>query len=102
MRRYTLLALVLVLTASLLLGCGCTGKDMPTDPTPTVLPTNEEVRPTTEEPTRATTEMTTVPTTQATEPSNTIDRGNGGLEDTTAPSSEAAQDGARQMMPNMN
>ena len=83
MKKYCLFVLAFVLTAAMLVGCGCTNQDMGTDNAPTVLPTNEEVMPTT----RATTAPTTRPTTEATteastEPSATIDRGNGPLEET--------------------
>ena len=52
--------LVLVLTASLFVGCGCTNQKMDNTSAPTVLPTNEEIW--TTETTRATTEATTNPT----------------------------------------
>jgi len=80
MKKYGIFALVFVLTGALLVGCGCTNQDM-TNTVPTVLPTNEEVMPTT----RATTEATTQPSTASTVPTETnetIDRGNGALEDT--------------------
>ena len=49
--------LVLVLTASLFVGCGCTNQKMDNTSAPTVLPTNEEIW--TTETTHATTEATT-------------------------------------------
>ncbi len=81
MKKYGIFALVLVLTAALFTGCGCTDPDMVTTET-TLRPTTETTRATTE----ATTHMTTVPTTAATTPTTreTIDNGNGGLENTTA------------------
>lgn len=82
MKKYTILALSLVLTAALFAGCGCTNRNMDSTSAPTLLPTTEATRATTE----ATTEMTTVPTTDTTMPSTheTIDNGNGPLEDTNA------------------
>jgi hypothetical protein len=79
MKMYTCLICVLVLTAALLVGCGCTNQKMDNTSAPTVLPTNEEIWNSTEPSTRPTTQ----PTTQSTEPSQTIDRGNGPLEDST-------------------
>lgn len=79
MKKYSILILVLVLTAAVFAGCGCRN-NRPMDTVPTVMPTTEA--------TKATTEATTVPT-HATEPSNhtngteqtdaTIDNGNGPL-----------------------
>ncbi len=81
MKKYALLTICLVLTAALLVGCGCTNKNKNNTSTsaPTVLPTNEEVWGNT---TASTTQATTNATTgmDAT-PGNTIDRGNGALED---------------------
>lgn len=78
MKKYSILALVFVLTAVLFVGCGCTNRNMDNTSAPTLLPT-ETTRATTE----ATTEMTTIPTTDTTMPSTneTIDNGNGPLED---------------------
>ena len=59
MKTFVSLALTLVLTASMLVGCGCTNQNMDTTPAPTVLPTNEEIWNSTE----ATTSHTTAPTT---------------------------------------
>ena len=81
MKRFSILILVFVLTAALMTGCGCTGPSTEESKAPTVLPTNEEVPPTTRETTSPTTEATTQPSSAATEPSETIDRGNGPLED---------------------
>lgn len=82
MKKFTIFALVFVLTGALMMGCGCTNQDMP-NTVPTVLPTNEEVMPTTRATTEATTEATTASTTTPTETNETIDRGNGPLENTT-------------------
>ena len=93
MKKYGIFALAFVLTGALLVGCGCTNQDM-TDTTPTVLPTNEEVMPTTRETTQPTTESTeasSVPT----ETGETIDRGNGALEDTATESTGEASGNAR-------
>ena len=66
MKRYTILALVMALCASLLVGCGCSGNVAVTT-TPTTAPTTEATTvPTTEAPT---TEATTAPSTEpATKP----------------------------------
>lgn len=78
MKRYMFLALTLVLTASVLMGCGCTNREVENTSMPTVLPTNEELWESTESTTRTTTEST-----MTTMPSETHDRGNGPLEDAT-------------------
>jgi len=78
MKKYAYIALCLVLTASVLAGCGCTNQNMDKKPEPTILPTNEEVWESTDTPTR----NTTAPT-MNTRPSETVDRGNGPLEDTS-------------------
>ena len=85
MKKHVYLVLVFVLTVSILTGCGCTKKKIDT-PDPTVLPTNEEVWDTTAPASRATAE-TTVPT-MTTVPTETVDRGNGPLEDTTGSTGE--------------
>ena len=106
MKTLATIALTLVLTASLLVGCGCTNRNDNT-PAPTVLPTNEELWDTTEATTQATTESTTVPmTTDATE---SIPRGTdntaetGGIMDGTANTTEGTEGplsrSARRMMP---
>ena len=61
MKTFLTLALTLVLTASLFVGCGCTNQKMDST-NPTVLPTNEEIWNSTET-TRTTTEATTNTTT---------------------------------------
>jgi len=73
MKQYAYLTFAIVLTAVLLVGCGCTNQNMTDKTEPTVLPTNEERWESTEATTRATTE--------ATMPSETQDQGNGPLED---------------------
>ena len=42
MKTFLTLALTLVLTASLFVGCGCTNRNIDNTSAPTVLPTNEE------------------------------------------------------------
>lgn len=86
MKKYALFALAFVLTAALLVGCGCTNQDMGNTSAPTVLPTNEEVMPTTRETTRPTTAPTTEPATVPSGTGETMDRGNGPLEDTATES----------------
>lgn len=95
MKKYCILALTIVLTGTLLMGCGCTNRDMGTNTAPTVLPTNEEVYPTTRETTRPTTQTTTAPSTATNE---TIDRGNGALDNTTA-GTDSTDNGASRMIP---
>lgn len=99
MKKYSVLVLVLVLTAALFVGCGCTNTTkMETTPAPSTVPTTHA----TTQPTTEMTEMTTMPTTTASEPSETIDNGNGPLPDTTtATDSTLAGDAARsrQRMP---
>ena len=71
MKKYAILVLVLVLTAALFTGCGCTNQDPSRNTTvPTTTPTAA-----TTETTRATTAPTTMP---SVEPSTnaTIDNGN--------------------------
>ena len=60
MKTFVSIALTLVLTASCLVGCGCTNQNMDNTSAPTVLPTNEEIWNSTESATRATTESTTM------------------------------------------
>lgn len=60
MKPFISLALALVLTASMLVGCGCTNQNMDNTSAPTVLPTNEEIWNSTEATTRSTTESTLV------------------------------------------
>ena len=58
MKTFVALALTLVLTAAILVGCGCTNQNMDNTSAPTVLPTNEEIWNSTESTTRSTTEST--------------------------------------------
>lgn len=74
MKKYGFFVLTLVLTAALFTGCGCTNQDMEYTSTPTSMPTIATTAPTTE--------ATTTPATSAST-ENTIDRGNGALEDST-------------------
>ena len=61
MKSLITLAFTLVLTAALLVGCGCTNQNTNNTSAPTVLPTNEEIWDTSEPTTRYTTESTTSP-----------------------------------------
>lgn len=88
MKRYSILILIFVLTASIMAGCGCTGPSKENTMPPTVLPTNEEVLPTTRETTQPTTAPTTEAPTESTATEETIDRGNGPLEETTEDTTE--------------
>lgn len=108
MKKYAYLTLTLVLTAALLVGCGCTRRKVDNTSAPTVLPTNEEVWDTTGNTTNAATDAT-VPSTMDIIPGDTnetIDRGNGPLEDnTTATGATSATENtvegrARNAMPN--
>ena len=74
MKTFLTLALTLVLTASLFVGCGCTNHKMD-DTNPTVLPTNEEIWNSTEA-TRNTTEATTNTTTGTIVTETTEETGN--------------------------
>ena len=60
MKTFVALAMTLVLTATCLMGCGCTNQKMDNMSEPTVLPTNEEIWNSTETTTHTTTESTTV------------------------------------------
>lgn len=73
MKKYAILVLVLVLTAALFSGCGCTNQDPSRNTVPTTMPTTAATE---------TTQATTMPTAPSTEPSTqpTIDNGNGPLE----------------------
>ena len=71
MKTFASLTLIIVLTASLLVGCGCTNQNMDNTSAPTILPTNEEIWNSTESTTRNTTEATTM--TETTNPSTTAD-----------------------------
>ena len=100
MKKYAILALCLVLTAAMMVGCGCTNRKLDETSAPTVLPTNEEVWDTTAPTTRATTEPSTAATTEdATLPSETADRGNGPLEDTTSATDATVDSRSRSAMP---
>ena len=99
----TLMAIVLtvVLTASLLTGCGCTNRNMDNKTEPTVLPTNEEIW--------NTTTATTIPSTAATEPTlntthETLDNttvSTDGTDNTTATTEDTMSNRARRMLPDM-
>lgn len=60
MKTFVTLALMLVLTAAMLVGCGCTNQNKDNTSAPTVLPTNEEIWNSTETTTGYTTEATTM------------------------------------------
>ncbi len=81
MKPFATLALALVLTASLLVGCGCTNQNMDDTSAPTVLPTNEEIWESTEATTRYTTEAATTETTDATTMTDTTES-TGGINET--------------------
>lgn len=94
MKKYTILILSLVLTASLFTGCRSKKPDM----TPTSLPT---VAPTTM-PTTAPTTAPTVPSTAATtEPKETIDHGNGPRDDMESTETTGPESRSRSVMPNV-
>ena len=99
MKTLATIALTLVLTASLLVGCGCTNRNDNT-PAPTVLPTNEELWDTTEATTRATTESTTAPMTTDSTADATDTTGTGGMMDNTTDVTEGPMSrSARKMIP---
>ena len=85
MKKFAYLTLTLVLTAALLVGCGCTRRRVENTTAPTVLPTNEEVWDATGATTHATTEATAPATADILpgDTNETINHGNGPLEDTT-------------------
>ena len=91
MKKFTMIATVLVLTISLLTGCGCTrrGAGMDTKPSTemTILPTNI---PETTAPVLPSTEPMTVPPTEATEDTGTI-----GTEDGITDNITGETEGAR-------
>ena len=103
MKTLLSIALAVVLTASLLTGCGCTNRNIDKTPEPTVLPTNEEIWNTTET-TANTTRSTTEPTVNTTdetrenmsvptEPTtNTVD---------TSPTDDTLGSRARKMIPDV-
>lgn len=84
MKKICILALSLVLTAALFVGCGCTNTEMDDASTPTGM--------TETMPIATTTPPTTMPTTAPTQPSSQPDSGNGALEDnpTVTPDSTGA------------
>jgi len=82
MKRSFMLMMVFVLTAALMTGCGCTGPTMDQTEAPTILPTNEEVRPTTKPATQPTTEATTQATTEPSAATEPFDNGNGPIDPT--------------------
>lgn len=85
MKKYATFVLVLVLTAALFTGCGCTNQEPSRNTTvPTTTPTAATI-----ETTRATTAPTTMP---SVEPSTnaTIDNGNGPLDEMTDATENAA------------
>ena len=95
MKKYTVLILSLVLTASLFTGCRSRKPNM----TPTSMPTTA---PTTQPTTAPTTAPTTMPTTApTTEPKETIDHGNGPRDDVPVTESTGAENRSRGAMPNV-
>lgn len=96
MKKYTILALVLVLTVCLFTGCRSRRNDMTPTSMPTILPTTEM----TSAPTTAPTQASSVPTTAATEASETIDHGNGPRDDTASSEATMPESRGRQAIPN--
>ena len=101
MKTLTAIVLTVVLTASLLTGCGCTNRNMDNKTEPTVLPTNEEIW--------NTTTATTIPSTAVTEPTlntthETLDNATNST-DTTGNTTTATEDTmtsrAKRMLPDM-
>ena len=96
MKKYSVLLTVLVLTASLFTGCGCTrqGAGMDTKPSTemTILPTNI---PETTAPVMPSTEpMTTAPTEMPSE-TGTMSTEDGGITDSITGESDAARSGMK-------
>ncbi len=92
MKKYTIFALTLVLTAALFTGCGCTNQDMDMTTVPAALPTTYA----TTETTHATVPTThaTTPTTRATTESTTEPLESGITETTTAANRSADRNGS--------
>lgn len=82
MKKFTMLLTVLVLTISMLTGCGCTRRGAGTDTMPatemTILPTNI---PETTAPTMPSTVPTTEPATDPTDNTDTMSTEDGGITD---------------------
>lgn len=97
MKKYTAFVLVLVLTACLFTGCRGRQNNMDNTSAPTILPTTEM----TTAPTTTPTHATTVPTTTATTPSETIDHGNGPLEETNTTETTIPEGRARHAAPSV-
>ena len=96
MKKYAVLLAVLVLTASLLTGCGCTrrGAEMDTRPSTemTILPTNI---PETTAPVLPSTEPMTVAPTEIPTEHSTMDTEDGGITDSITGESDAARNGMK-------
>ena len=93
MKKYSMLTMTLVLTAALFTGCGCrNGRVEPTTTMPTVLPTVTE---TTVPVTEAPHEATTLPPEKDTTTHETIDHGNGPIENGTTNATENTNERAR-------
>lgn len=89
MKKFTILAVVLVLTAAMLIGCGCrNSKPMPSETQPS---SSAATQPTTEA-TRPSTQATTRPT-QSTDA--TIEDGNGPLPTNATTGADGSTEGAR-------
>lgn len=105
MKKYSIFVLVIVLTAALFTGCGCTNRNMDNTSAPTTLPTTEMTLPTTEATTMPAAEPSTGMTSAPTEndaagsTNETVDNGNGPLEDTDT-TEGTAEGRARQTTPN--
>lgn len=94
MKKYTILALALVLSMGLFTGCRSRKNDMTPTSMPTVMPTTEM----TTAPTTMPTQPTTAPTT-ATQPSETIDHGNGPRDELPATETTAPEARSRSAAP---
>lgn len=97
MKRYSIIALVFVLTATVLAGCRGRNDNMGATSEPTIMPTVEM-------PTMAPTEETTVPTTEATTmptestaPSETETVGEDGFVDTNPTENDTARNRSRRI-----
>ena len=84
MKKYAIVAVILVLTVSMLTGCGCTAQDSGRETMPSILPTNI---PETTLPTEAQTEPMTLPATMPT------DATDGAITDETGDATGETQDG---------
>ena len=103
MKKYSIFALVLVLSLALLTACGCSNSK-PANTQPSTLPptTGATLMPTTEATTMPTTVATTAPTTEATAMPETSESIGAESGITEAPTENGGSNDARSRMPGAN